>query len=243
MEELNNVSHFKEFRVNSYETDKNMNLKINCLFQWFSEIAWEHAKKHNLGFEDLGETEHYWVLLGMNVKINKLPRWQDLVKLQTWPSGISNLYFSREFIVYDNDNNILITASSSWLIYNRASSRPAIPKGNNFQYKINAQKATDEEFTKLKPNKNLSDKLEITARYTDIDMHQHVNNAVYIKWIENYLGELYPEKINGIKIQYIREIKLNEEILLFFAKEENVFYCEAIAKNDNKTCFRAEIFM
>ena len=240
MENLEKVSHFKEFSVNSYETDHNQSLKITCLFQWFSEIAWEHAKQLNLGFEDLDETAYYWVLLGMNVKIHRLPKWQENVKLQTWPSGVSGLYFSREFIVFDINGECLAAASSSWLIYNRASSRPVVPVGSEYEYKISPQKATDLEFTKLRQYRDLTDMFNITARYTDIDMHQHVNNAVYIKWIENYLEDLGRHKINFIKIQYLREIKLNEEIAIHVGKAENYYYFEAII-NDDKTCFRAEV--
>lgn len=240
MEDLNKVSYFKNFRVNSYESDRSLNLKINCLFQWFSEIAWEHAKRLNLGFEDLGETDYYWVLLGMRVEIKKLPKWQDDVKLQTWPSGISGLYFSREFILFDSDNEILASASSSWLIYNRTTLRPVVPKGNEYGYNTNSQKAVNEQFSKLRPHNCLIPEFSVVAQYADIDMHQHVNNAVYIKWMENYFGDLHPQKITNIKIQYLKEVKLGEEVFISFCKENNIYYCEASVSNE-KTCFRAEI--
>ena len=241
MEELKKASHFKKFYVNSYESDKNLELKMNCLFQWFSEIAWEHAKQLNLGFEDLEETEYYWVLLGMNVKINKLPQWQDEVLLQTWPSAVSGLYFMREFILFDSEGEMLAGASSAWLIYNRATSRPVIPKGAEYEYTVNSHRATDQDFSKLRQRKDLLPGLNVTARYTDIDMHRHVNNAVYIKWIENYLGDLHPGRIDTVKIQYMKEIKLNDEIDLLFGNEDDIYYCEAVIRGEYKTSFRAEV--
>lgn len=240
MKDLENVSHFKQFGVNSYETGHDQNLKINCLFQWFSEIAWEHAKKLNFGFEDLDETDKYWVLLGMNVEIKKLPKWQDQIKLQTWPSGISGLYYNREFVLFDEQNEIMTSASSSWLIYDRKSLRPSIPSDVNYLSKTSPHKATIADFAKLKPNRNIKPYMNIKAKYTDIDMHNHVNNAVYIRWIEDVLGDLKSQRIQFIKIQYIKEVKLGDEIEIFTTNEDNKFYFEAIINND-KPCFRAEI--
>ena len=97
MDNLQNASYFKNHLVNSYETDRNENLKFYSLFQWFTEIAWEHAKKLGLGFEELQETDKFWILSGINLKIIRLPKWQAKVKSQTWPSGQNKFFFTREF--------------------------------------------------------------------------------------------------------------------------------------------------
>lgn len=238
---LNEVSLFKQFYVNSYETDRNLNLKLNCLFQWFSEIAWGQVKQTDLGFEGLNNADKYWVLLGMNVKINRLPKWQDFVKIQTWPSGASGLYFTREFLLFDDKGDCLAAASSTWLIYDRVTLRPVVNDDIDYEKRTNSKKAVEQEFVKLRPFKNTKPQFDITAKYTDIDMHQHVNNSVYIKWIEDYFGNLELQTIKTIRIQYLKEVKLNDEIIVSFGHDNGIVYCEAILKSENKTCFRAEI--
>ena len=242
MNELNSVSHFKNFTVSSYECDQNLNLKTHCLFQWFSEIAWEHAKKLNFGFEELNSTDYYWVLLGMNVRIEKLPVWQQKIKLQTWPSGIEGLYFSREFMLFDESDNLLVAARSTWLIYNRQTNRPIIPTGKEFEYKTNNTKAVETNFSKLKAQSNFDKKFNVIANYTDIDLHKHVNNAVYIKWIENIMKDIFPNKISEIKIQYIKEVKIDDVIEISVKQEDNICFYEALV-NADKVCFRAEVMV
>ena len=56
---------------------------------------------------------------------------------------------------------------------------------------------------------------EETARYTDIDMHHHVNNAVYVNWIENIMGNILPNKIKRFKIQFSNELKLGDKVSIF----------------------------
>jgi acyl-CoA thioester hydrolase len=70
-------------------------------------------------------------------------------------------------------------------------------------------------------------KIPIQIRYIDIDMQQHVNNAVYLSYIEQgrveYLNKLFPEndfQKNGLiiartEIDYYDPIFLNEEIYCY----------------------------
>lgn len=70
-------------------------------------------------------------------------------------------------------------------------------------------------------------KIPIQVRYIDIDMQQHVNNAVYLSYIEQgrveYMNKLFPEndfQKNGLiiartEIDYYEPIFLNEEIYCY----------------------------
>jgi acyl-CoA thioester hydrolase len=70
-------------------------------------------------------------------------------------------------------------------------------------------------------------KIPIQIRYIDIDMQQHVNNAVYLSYIEQgrveYMNKLFPEndfQKNGLiiartEIDYYDPIFLNDEIYCY----------------------------
>ncbi len=234
------MKYTKEYIVNSYESDVNLDLKINSLFQWFSEIAWEHAKSLGVGFEELEKIERFWVLTGFRLHVNKLPKWQDKVRLETWPSGISGLHYTREFKFYSSNNECLAVASSIWVIFDKILAKPVMPKEFYSLTNISNEKAIDAVFSKIRPRKDLILAFNETAKHTDIDMNKHVNNAVYIRWIENCLGDIYPARIKTLKIQYIHEVKVNEEIQIFSDVSNNVHHWEAKINGD-KICFRAEV--
>jgi hypothetical protein len=40
--------HQKKYTVTLYEADNKLQLKFNCLFQWFSEIVWKHAIRNRI---------------------------------------------------------------------------------------------------------------------------------------------------------------------------------------------------
>lgn len=232
--------HCKIQIVNSYETDLSLNLKLNSLFQWFSEIAWEHAKALGVGFEELANTNKFWILSGMFLEITKLPKWQDKLILETWPSGISGMHYTREFKLYAEDGELLAAAESLWVIFDKNLGKPIVPEEFSYLDNVCKEKATSLIFSKIRPRKNLVPIFKETAKYTDIDMHKHVNNAVYIRWIENCTGDIFPNTVKTLKIQYLSEVKLNDKISFYGNKTENQYYWEAQI-NDDKVCFRAEV--
>ncbi|MCK9255533.1 MAG: thioesterase [Bacteroidales bacterium] len=226
-------------QVRSYDVDQNLELKLNVIFQWFSEIAWEHAKILGLGFEELNDIDKFWVLNSVNIEINKLAKWQDEIILETWPSGISGLQFTREFKIYDKNEKLLLAASSSWVIIDKNSLAPILPEEFSFLNEISKEKATENLLKKIPRHKNLNFVKTKTAQHTDIDMHKHVNNAVYVKWIENIIGNISPNKIKRFKIHFSGGLNLDEKISIFTKIEKDYIYWESL-KSDDKICFRAE---
>jgi len=242
MADIQDVSYSKSFYVNSYETDCNQGLKLHCLFSWFSEIAWEHAKLLGVGFEELSGSDCFWVLAGIMLKIRKLPKWQDNVILRTWPSGTSGLYFTREFEVIDKNNNRIASAGSSWVIINRKTHKPTLHVKYSFLEKRCGDKLDETSFTKIRNLQNsVSVGVEI-AKYADIDMHDHINNSVYIRWVENILADHNIDKISALKVQYLNEVKLGDKIELFMHKSDKSINIEAKI-NSGIPGFRAEIVL
>ncbi|MCL2039407.1 MAG: thioesterase [Bacteroidetes bacterium] len=236
------IMHEKIHNVTSFEANNNLQLKLNCLFQWFSEIAWEHAKMLNVGFEDMDTTNLLWMLIGVKAKIKKLPKWQEKVILQTAPTGISGLYFSREFILKDKNYNVLVEADSKWLMLDKHTLKPIKSVENDYKNMKISETKLDFQFVRLKEKTELTNTYNETAKYTDIDLHQHTNNAVYVRWIENILENAICNKINTISIQFLKEVKQDDNVIINFSNViNNKVFFEAIIESTGNHCFRSEI--
>lgn len=229
----------KKFTVRYCETDWNSNIRVYCLCQWFSEIAWEHLKLLNLNFEDISDSDYFWVLLDYDIKIENLPKWQQEVNLKTYPSGINDFYFAREFVLSDKDGNFLAGASSTWLILNKQK-KIIIPKGERFDnYNFITQKVVSEKIPKLKKQNDYTTERLLKVEHSDTDMHKHVNNAVYIKWIEDCIEK--NKQIKELKIRYLKELYNQDMFVIKLKSEKNNFYFEGKSENNNKSFFLAEV--
>ncbi len=195
----------KEFTVNSYFTDLNGNLSVRSLFELFQEVAWEHATLNRFGFHDLYDQGYFWALSRIRVQVNRVPKWTEHFNLTTWPSGTEGLFALRDYQMYDNQGNVLIGATSSWLIVDLKTRRPQ---------RLDAFKDVMPIRDDIRATHGNAQRIDIPqqsplfvstekANISDIDVNGHVNNAKYIEWATNSLP------INEYKNLILKEIEVN----------------------------------
>jgi medium-chain acyl-[acyl-carrier-protein] hydrolase len=192
--------HKHEITVHSYDVDFNSRLNIFSLFNYFQEIAWEHAAILHFGLEDLAAKNLFWVLARVRVEIERLPLWTEKITLITYPRGIDGLFAIRDYEIFDSQGIRIMAGSSSWLILDANNRRPVrlndldLPLITNDRRSIpvNASKVADVKVSPSKTN-NLS------VKTSDIDVNYHVNNTRYIEWAYNTFP-LAHHKSNLVKV-------------------------------------------
>ena len=85
---------------------------------------------------------------------------------------------------------------------------------------------------------------EIKVHYRDIDINRHVNNVKYLKWlIDAFPSETLTEKpISELEINFLHELKLNEQIQIFQElDDDNHMSCKITSETTGKENCRARI--
>jgi acyl-ACP thioesterase len=82
------------------------------------------------------------------------------------------------------------------------------------------------------------------VRYSDIDMHHHVNNTKYMEWIlDSYPFEMHQDcHIHIFQINFLAESSPGDEILVHTEPLENsrtIFLHSIFRKNDGRELCRA----
>ena len=221
--------HKHEITVHSYDVDFNSRLNIFSLFNYFQEIAWEHAAILRFGLEDLAAKNLFWVLSRVRVEIERLPLWTEKITLITYPRGIDGLFAIRDYEIFDSKGIRIVAGSSSWLILDAKNRRPVrlndldLPLVTNDRraISVNASKVADVKVSPTRIN-NLS------VKTSDIDVNLHVNNTRYIEWaynsfpIEHHKDNL----IKVVEVNFLAEGKegynLNVELYQLSEKENTV---------------------
>ncbi|PIE05227.1 MAG: hypothetical protein CSA76_00155 [Spirochaetales bacterium] len=90
----------------------------------FQETATYHADKLGWGFTPLKAAGLQWSLSRQRLEIEKIPRWKDIITIETWPSNIGGITWTREYKILNSDNEVLGNASSLWFLMDRKSRRP-----------------------------------------------------------------------------------------------------------------------
>ena len=172
----------KEYKIRTYECDKNSNLRILTLMNILQDMADSHASDLHLGLEFCLSQGLAWVGSNYHIKINRLPTLHETIKVTTWPSAEKKIGAVRDFVIEDEQGNVIIVASSQWILIDFVRKRPISLKENLPEYTVIPERALETDFPKLPEPERADCQRRFLVRFDDIDINRHVNNAVYPLW-------------------------------------------------------------
>lgn len=237
----------EEILIKSYEVDFNKKLKLNSLFNYMQEAAYNHACNLGAGYEDLTSQGFFWVLSRVKIKVLKYPEWGDKIKLETWPKGTNRLFALRDFIIRDIKGNEIALATTAWLVLDGKSMKPQRVQALHNTLPDNEGKyALNDELIKLEGQNEYEFETARTAAYSDIDVNNHVNNAKYVEWIMDcFSEETYLKKdIKSLQLNFISQTRLGDSVVLKrgnYNGNGSISYLEAVSRESSNKIFQSII--
>ncbi len=172
----------KNHVIKSYECDGNGTLRIPTLMNMFQDIAYNHAEVLGVGFDLCQSLGMTWVSVGYNILIDRMPGKDEIINIISWPSKTKAVVAIREFLITDQNDNVIIKASSQWAVIDLIRKRPLILRDRFSNYPVIPERAIDTNFPKLPSLDRIDIISKFTVRYDDIDPNNHVNNSLYPLW-------------------------------------------------------------
>ena len=236
----------KDFKVHVYETDVNNKLNPASLFNYFQDIASDHAELLGFGRDDLLKHNHFWVLSRMYAEISEMPEWGEVITVSSYPNGTDKLFALRNYEAKYSDGRAVAFATSSWLIVDYATrriQRPEIALSNFNQYpeRRNSQLryANKLEFT----GSEVKNSKPFSVRISDLDINLHTNNVKYLQWIlDAYdLDFVKQNSIHSIEINFLSESFYDDEVFIQTCADNNGYYNHAVMRTDGKEICRVQL--
>ena len=228
--------YIKEYVIRTYECDKNGYLRIVTLFNIFQDMADSHAADLGLGMEFCLSNGLAWVGANYHIKIDRLPRIHEKIKIITWPSEERKLGAIRDFAVYDSSDKLIITASSQWILIDFIRKRPVALKDKLPQYQVVNEHSLVSNFEKLPSPTRIDYNKTFSIRYDDIDINMHVNNSLYPLWATETLDYTFRDEClpSEIEVSFKKEGHLGENINII-SQVNNLETLHSITSlNDNR---------
>ncbi len=174
----------KDYEVHTYDTDISRHLSFVSLCNFLQDAAASHAVQLQLGYGDLQRQHLAWVLRQMRVETTGRALWEEDVRIETWPRRPDRLLAHRDFLVTNGKGEEIARATTAWLIIDAEKRKHILMDPEMFRSYHFRERAVFKESPRSLPRVKEADKLfEKTVRFSDLDMNNHVNNVVYIRWI------------------------------------------------------------
>jgi medium-chain acyl-[acyl-carrier-protein] hydrolase len=241
-----NGSAWKEdFSVRSYETDCTGKLRTASLFNYFQEIAGNHVVALGIGYEVLKRLGFVWVLSRARVRVRKLPSWGERGIVETWHVTTDGLMYIRDFRMSDATGNVLLDASTGWLLMDTAAFRPHGPEALPIPLPVNDHgRALEDPLRKLVPFRDTRPAYERNVLLSDLDVNDHVNNARYLEWLFDCYDDEYVKShtLGYIQVNYVGETMLGDTVSLSRGEDANspgVHYIEGVSRKKGSRVVQA----
>lgn len=218
----------ENYYVHTYDIDKNQRSSIQSICRFLLDSAGSHAYKLGFAVPQMFTKNLTWVLSRFSVSMLSYPEWRNIITVQTWPSGLEKLFAMRDFVIFNENKDVIGTAKSAWLVIDVESRKVVRPQVIfKDDRTILDTKASDKKLVKLpgvklepedkileyvpRPDSTRTNTLQrdseqrrhFTVRFSDLDMNEHVTSVSYIDWIL----ETVPRQLRSTHI--IKEMEIN----------------------------------
>lgn len=236
--------YIEERVVSCYEADSNHNFRPTAMLDLMQEAAGRDASTLGFGYDDMISENTAWVLSRTRICFHKYPKWRDTVRLKTWHKGANRIFYLRDFMLESPDGELLVSATTSWLIIDLATRRMVrnTTLAENFDNSEMGD-AIEEQAGKVMLPKGLEPELVHTHKvvWSDIDTNGHVNNVKYAVWALDAVDyDILKEKsMKEMLINYDTEVMRDQTVELYrvVAQEEESTVVYIVGKVEGKSCF------
>ncbi len=245
---LKNISiGTEQFKIASYQMDEKGNATLTSIAGFFQEMAGNHAGANGFGFNQMIKNGHIWVLTRLKIELHQIPVWGENIKVSTWVVNREKFFSRRDFQIHNLNNELLVSATSGWMLLDFSTKRPKFVDGINMDIPMHPEKlAIEGELTKIEPLDVIQEKTYYSVRYSDLDIAKHVNNVMYTRIILDSYSYDWRKSKNpkSFEINYLIEAKYADELVIQNGKpqgENKLVVHEMKRKSDDKIICRAKV--
>jgi acyl-ACP thioesterase len=166
-------------------------LRLDAIARWLQDAAF--ADLVDSGLPDDG----VWVVRRLRIRVERFPRFREAAEVDTWCSATGSLWAERRSTVRGEDGG-LVEAVALWVHLDRNGARPR-PMPDGFDAVYGPSAGGRQVRARLRHRSDPPDDAERTPwqfRVADLDLANHVNNAVYWQALEERL-ETAPEPFDA----------------------------------------------
>lgn len=237
----------QKFVIPCYFTDASWRLKPASFMDMAQEAATCHAQILGFGYDDLIASRTAWILSRLHVEFVDTPRWRENISLTTWHKGLSRLFFLRDFILTDDAGNVRVKATSSWLVLNLDTRRLVRDPKLMDEGTTCSEDVLDAPADKVQMPKgaDLELVMEHVVSYSDVDINDHTNNAMYMHWAMDAVDyqTASSRAVKSMTINFNHETKQGDRVAIyrFVSEDETGLHVYIEGKVGDTSAFTVEL--
>lgn len=166
-----------------------------------------------------------WIVDSLHFSIERWPEYDEDITLRCYPGKTLHYFLPRYLEVLDRQGEVCIRATSLWSLIDEKTRSLIDPKENGIV--IEGQEHGDEIAPAMgMPIQSLPEVRQLDARYSNVDINGHMNNAAYMDFIMDSFseGDLENKTIKDIVLCFKKEIRLGQKVEVSVGKIKESYF-------------------
>lgn len=180
-----------DYIVDFRDVDRYFDIKPEAMMQILGKVSTHHEiEVFGLELDYMRKRNMAWILYQWKYVIDKPRQYAKTIKITTIPEIVKDMYVYRYYVI-ESEEGVIGHGLAHWVAVDLSTRRiTRIPK--DLSSMIMTGYATKEEFESIKNNMDVSAlrfkigeadfSTSFDVQFSDIDMNDHVTNAVYGRW-------------------------------------------------------------
>ena len=208
----------REYYVKLSEIGKENKITNKALLGILEDIGGVHSNIAGYGIKTMDQTRLTWILIDWKVQVIRRPEYAEKILARTWSKNSLKCYAFRDFEVADENGNVIVKASSRWVLVNIDNGRLEMIDDkilSKYQPEFDKCVFEDENFEKLREPETYQHEIEYEIKRSDIDVNHHLHNINYLDLANEALpDDVYNnnKEFDNFRIFYKKEIKLGDKV-------------------------------
>lgn len=182
-------TYSREFRVRHYECDAFGHLNNANHLRYMQEAAFDASAAVGYDQKRYAEIGHSWLIRETDIEYFRPVKYNQVVQVKTWVVDFRRVRSRRAYeLSLQDTGEILAKATTDWVYLNQETEKPAtIPaelKHAFFPEGLPGYFPSYGNFPAAPPPPPGKFEINLRVKWQDLDAVQHVNNAVYLNYIE-----------------------------------------------------------
>lgn len=235
------------FKIKNCDVDFKDELKVSTALAYMEEVASDSAEELGFGYSFIKPNGYAFMVSNLYCEFIRPVQLGKVVTFKTWPTPPSHVIFGREYQAVDENEEVLLNASSRWCLIDMATGKLLQSKvvENQDYSTYNTTKLFEGIKWKI-PTFAIEEgvlKFSLKIANSEYDHNMHVNNTRYADYCLNCftIEELSKRKLKSFAITYVKQCREGDELAFYVKALDGSVYLVQGFNGNNEMVVQSQI--
>ena len=226
-------------RVESGQVNAARRLRVSALMRLLQQASVAHTQLLGCGRERTLDKGLLWVVVRQDIRIRRMPEYDETVVLKTWPLDTMHVLFPRGYQITSETGETLVCGCMLWTLVDARTRKAVFPEPYGIAV-AGVQGPAETPLPEAVAERPLAREQSYTGRFSQTDINGHINNACYFDLCEDLIpvSTLLKKSPCRVQAQYTHEIRMGEKIIIRCGGRRGSWQ---FADGGRRSCFRIEL--